>query len=497
MTGDVLAGPGRLVDGRVAVTLGVVVAVGLRWWVLRGPLGRVDGDEAVVGLMGMAFAHGHVSAMFWGQNYGGAIEPATTGLTFFVLGPSRWALKLVPMIFAASSGLVLWRIARLVLHQRVAAFAGALLLVYPPFSVWWSTKARGIYWSALLLVLLGMLFAIRYVDAGRRGDLFAFGVFTGLGWWANPQTIFVFVPLAVWLAVRSFARWRDLWSAAAGMALGALPWLWWNAHHSWASVAMRDRHARSTYLERLRLFTVRSLPQALGLRMPYTGRWLLGPVGPLLYAAALVGFGFFAVSFFRGRRGAEQRWEPILIVMLAYPLVYSVPIQTVYTGEPRFLQLLIPFVILLLCRVLVTPTRQLIVLAAALTLSASVLGALATTTNREAALKEAHPPDVTLLTRVLRREHIRAVHAGYWVAYPISFDSQRTILADSLGVVRDRAAKHRASQVSPSAYVVLRGSRDDARLAARLNAARDPYHRSNVAQFAVYRVDHASVRSVR
>ena len=486
----------RRLDGRAVVALGVFVAVVLRWWVLRSPLGRVDGDEAVVGLMGMAFSHGHLSAMFWGQNYGGAIEPAATGLAFFALGPSRWALKLVPVVFAATSALILWRIGRRVLEARAAAFAGALLLVYPPFSVWWSTKARGIYWSAMVLVLLGVLFALRYVEAGRRADLVAFGVFAGMGWWTNPQTVFVFVPLGIWLTVRCFAE-RELWLVAPAAALGALPWLWWNAHHSWASMDLRDRLARSTYLERLQLLAFRSLPQALGLRAPYTGRWLMGPVGPVLYVAALVGFAVFVTSMVRRRAAEGRRWQPVLIVMLGYPLVYAIPIQTVYTGEPRFLQLLVPFAILLACRALVTPKRQLVALVAALAVTVSVLGALVTTTNREAAYKEAHPPDLTRLTRVLHDQHVRAVRAGYWVAYPISFDSRRTILADSRGVVRDRAAQHRAVQVGPSAYVVRRGGRDDHRLGTRLRAAQAPYRRVAFGQFAVYRVDHLADRSIR
>ncbi len=476
--------------GIVVVVVTVIAAIAVRGWILGGPLGRVDGDEAVVGLMGLAFAHGHVTAMFWGQNYGGAIEPATTGILFQVLGASRMTLKLVPLLFACGSGLVLWRIARAVLDRRAAAFAGALLLVYPPFSVWWSTKARGIYWAAMFIVLLAVLVGLRYVATAHRRDLLMFGVLAGLAWWTNPQSVFVLAPFGVWLLVRSAARWRELGLLVTAAVMGALPWAWWNAHHAWNSLSLRHRRNHSAYLDRLQLFATRNLPEALGLRTPYSGRWVLGPVGgPLLYSLGLVAFGFALVSLARAESRVRRRWEAVLVVMLVYPFVYAIPAQTSYTGEPRYLQLLMPFVILFACRALVSPGRQLLVLAGAMVLTVSVLGATASTTNREAATKEAHPPDMTRLVRVLRADHVRAVHAGYWIAYPVSFASGQTILADSSGLVRDRAGQVRAARANPSAYVVLRGSESDFRLAAWFTAAHDAFRRTVVARYSVYDVD--------
>jgi hypothetical protein len=476
-------GPRRVTGTGVVVALALVAAAGLRIWILRGPLGHVDGDEAVVGLMALAFRHGHPSAMFWGQNYGGSIESALTGVLFTVAGPSHTALKLVPIALAAGSAFVLSLVARRFIDRRAATFAGVLLLVYPPFSVWWSTKARGIYWAALLLVLAAVLMALRYVDSGRRRDLMGLGVLAGLAWWANPQSVFVLVPLLGWLVVRCRSRWRALWPVIPAALLGALPWLGWNATHGWPSLDLSNHAAHVGYLERLRLFAVRALPQALGFRMPYTDRWLLGPVGPVLYVGAIVAFTVFAVRTI-GDPTARRRWAPVLTVVIGFVFVYALPIQTQYTGEPRYVQLLLPFVILILSSALVAWRRQAVALGVAVALAVAVLIPLATTTTREAAFKEAHPPSVTGLTRHLRAEGVRAVRASYWIAYPVSFDSRRGILADSSGAIRDRSAQHRARHLRP-AIVVLRGSAADRRLRAR--AATDGLHRTTYERFAIYR----------
>ena len=73
----------------------VVFGVVARVWVLTSRLGRVDSDEAVVGLMAQRMAHGHFEAFYWGQHYGGTLETALVGAGFRVFGSSVVALKLV------------------------------------------------------------------------------------------------------------------------------------------------------------------------------------------------------------------------------------------------------------------------------------------------------------------------------------------------------------------------------------------------------------------
>ena len=74
-------------------------AVATRWWLmlslllvlggfvlravlLASPIGRLDSDEAIVGLMGLSIGHFHKPPLFyWGQYYGGTLEPMLVAIT--------------------------------------------------------------------------------------------------------------------------------------------------------------------------------------------------------------------------------------------------------------------------------------------------------------------------------------------------------------------------------------------------------------------------------
>ena len=60
----------------LAVLAGAAIVYGivLRVVVYRDPIGAMQGDEALWGLMARHVLHGEVSAFFWGQSYGGTKE---------------------------------------------------------------------------------------------------------------------------------------------------------------------------------------------------------------------------------------------------------------------------------------------------------------------------------------------------------------------------------------------------------------------------------------
>jgi len=472
--------------GRILVallTLGSAIA--LRAWIFTSPLGRVDGDEAVVGLMAMAFRHGHTTSMFWGQNYGGTIEPALSGIAFLVTGRSTWGLKLVPVGLAGVAAFMLWRVARRVLDERAALFAGVMALVYPPFFLWWSTKARGFYWASLVLILVALLFSLRLVENFTRRDAAIFGLIVGVCWWTSPQSIFFLVPLGAWLVVRTRHHWRSWWPALPAALLGAAPWWWWNAHHGWKSLVLRGSIVQSTYFSRLHVLFTQTLPEMLAFRAPYTHAWRLGVVGIAMYAAVLVAFIAFTVVVVRMGGARRARWEPLLVIMVGFPLVYAIPSATWYTGEPRYLLLLVPVVVILLCAHLTTVRRQLFALGIVLILAVSTLSMIGGA-HTGSANREAHPSAVTRLIAALHARHIRTAYANYWTAYPVTFESGRSILITPSGKVRDRSIERAVERAPKSTFVVGRDSDAERRLRAEIGRLRVGYTRAAVGRFAIY-----------
>src|SRR5437762_8913228 len=69
------------------VALAVVAALILRLLVLASPLGDLDADEAVVGLMGRHIAYaGELPVFYYGQPYLGSLEAFSAAGVFLLIG---------------------------------------------------------------------------------------------------------------------------------------------------------------------------------------------------------------------------------------------------------------------------------------------------------------------------------------------------------------------------------------------------------------------------
>src|SRR5437867_117483 len=124
----------------------LLIGLGLRLAVVASPLGELDGDEAVVGLMARHIAFlGDRPVFYYGQPYLGSLEAFSAAALFRVFNSSTVLLKLVPIAFSLGF-LVLSAVLARRLFGTGAALATAAYLAVPP-SMWavWSTKARGGY----------------------------------------------------------------------------------------------------------------------------------------------------------------------------------------------------------------------------------------------------------------------------------------------------------------------------------------------------------------
>ena len=118
----------------------------MRLAVIASPLGEIDGDEAVVGLMARHIAFlGELPVFYWGQPYLGSLEAFSAAPLFRVFDSSTLLLKLVPTAYSLGFLVVSAVLARR-LFGTAAGLATAAYLAVPP-AMWavWSTKARGGY----------------------------------------------------------------------------------------------------------------------------------------------------------------------------------------------------------------------------------------------------------------------------------------------------------------------------------------------------------------
>src|SRR6267143_362578 len=174
-------------------------------------------------------------------------EPVAAGVLFLVLGPSVWLLKAVPLAFNAASMLLVWRIGKRTVGEPAARIGAVLLWIWSASFLWWAVKI----------------------------DTYQASLFVALAFWANVQTAYIILPAFVVHLGSVLRRWSRLPFTAAAFVVGAVPWIAFNARNHLSSLKPPPAGPGNTYISRLQGFFRFGLPEALGLRTPFTRRWVL------------------------------------------------------------------------------------------------------------------------------------------------------------------------------------------------------------------------------
>lgn len=464
--------------------LGGAVAGGiaLRVWLLTSPLGALDADEAVSGLMARRALDGDFSALYWGATYGGPQEALLTALVFAVTGSSTLVLKLVALTLFTLAALLVWRLGLRTVGEPAARLAAVLFWVWPGYFVWWTLKSRGYYAFGVLAWLGAALLVLRLRERDSRLDAAALGLVLGLGWWATPQVAMFALPLLAWLVWRRPAVLRLGWLTVAAFLAGASSWIAWNVVNDWVSLRLGAVAGEETsYVDRLVNLFQYAWPTWLGLRVPYSLEWLLGPVVGI--AAVTVSLAALALLLVRRPPGLG----PLLAIAAAFPFLYAASTFAYYVDEPRYLVLLAPVPALLLARLL---ARRLALSAAALAVALALSLAALVEMERDG-LYAPLAPDVRVpasispLLAALEREGADRVLANYWLAYRINFESRERLIATTPdGFVRDQPADRLVRSAPFPARVFLRGSA--AEPLARPTLAARGYRRIALEDFVLY-----------
>lgn len=477
LRGSVESGSGLI----LLVVLGAAAGAGLRIWLLTSPLGALDSDEAVHGLMARHALEGEFSAFFWGQTYGGSQEALVVAPFFALFGSGRLSLKLVTLSLYALCAVLVWAVGRRTVGEEAARLGAVLFWIWPAYLVYWSTKSLPTYSFGLVCALVVVLFALRLRERDFLLDAAALGFALGLGWWATPQVALLTLPVLAWLVWRRRSVLRLFWAAIAAFLVGASPWFAWNAINGWASLDVSAvAGAESTYAGRLwDLFRI-VLPTWLGLRVPFSLDWLLGTtVGVALLVLTLAG-----LVLLLARR--PPRLGPLLVVAAAFPFLYASSSYTYFVDEPRYLVLVSPVPALLLgwmCAKRQAAAATVLGLALALSVAGLVQierGGLYAPRAPDVRV----PADISPLLMLLEREEAGRVLANYWLAYRISFESRERVIATSTGFVRYQPHDRLVSDARRPARVFLRGSRAEVRLGAGLRSG--GYRRHETQDFVVY-----------
>jgi 4-amino-4-deoxy-L-arabinose transferase-like glycosyltransferase len=419
-------------DGLHPAFLAAMVLAGavLRAYVLQSPIGGFDADEATSSLVSRQVLDGDLPAFIRPLHHGGTLLAYLRAPFLAVFGPSPLVMKLVEVAVFAVACLLTWRLGRRIFSEKVAQLGAGVMWVYPPATVWESTKVMLYYAPAVCFGTAAMLLCVRlyqhdHADAAAsravRRDVAVLGLVLGLAVWTHPIALYTALPSCLWLAWHRRSLLRHVWLAVPTGLVGVLPWLWNNAHNDWGSLEQPVGQEQSSFWGRLTGFFEALLPRLAGLRHQYLGGWYLPPLSGVLYAALMV-----------AALVALRRWKAertlLLTVALAYPFLFAVPRNSVFVDEPRYGMALLPVLALgvgyALARLL---RRDVLAVGAVGVLSIVSLASLRNVvveTAGEPGLDVLRPVDTDELWPVLRQNDVRAAYADYWIGMRLQFEQR-------------------------------------------------------------------------
>lgn len=399
-----------------------------------------NADQAIVSLMATHILDGRSHPLFfWGQNYGGTIEPHLVAAAFYLFGATpamfRVTMSVLYALYLAGVGTFVWRF-----FGRQAALAACAWLALPPFFLPYKGLTSDGFYEMVALLGLASLFLALLADerlaAGRPAVavLGAFGLVTGLGLWVTPLTVPTAGAAALWLLAghaRSIPG-RGVAAWACGGFLGATPWIVWNLRHGWASARARELAPATGggVLSNIPRFLTATLPIFLGAARPNfsSNPYASFPGARVLVPLLVLALVLPAVA--AARRDRRLRLLFLVLVVLSAGAVTS---GRFTPSEPRFLiagyAALAALVGASFASLPSRGSRLLFACGLGVVLASNVSSAFHA--NRH--LHDTDDSQVTgplePLLAELRARGITRVWTNYWAAYRITFESGEKIVA--------------------------------------------------------------------
>ncbi len=425
-----------------ALALALAVTLATRLLVLLSPIGRLDGDEGVTGVMAQRILDGTFPVFFGEQNYQGALEQYLQAGSLALLPDTPLALRLVQVGLVLAAIVLTYLIATRVTRSPWGGVVAAwLLAVGPYFFVVKGVKSHGGYDGAMVAGLAMILLALMLRRTAHRAPWMAAGIGLagGVALWENPTAAYLVVPAALWAlgsargALRRLVPW-----AAGGVVVGVLPWI--------IHVVRSDRLVPSgtgsqpvtTAWGRLRTLADPVLPDFLGLS---NSNPAIAPGLPSrAIAMALLAILFTAIwtrrrgllALIMLRREGRRPIDLILAGLIVTPAIYVASPFTWYIAEPRYLFTLYPLVAIAASAGVFAVKVQEFRMAAGITavvgsaflLGTSLSGSIQA--DGSLAITQAgayYSEDLPAVADELKRQGITSVYGNFWVAGPLQFST--------------------------------------------------------------------------
>jgi len=470
----------------------LLLAAGLKLWLLLAERVPFNSDEAVVALMARHILQGESPIFFYGQAYMGSLDAWLVAGGFAIFGQQVWVIRLIQVLLYLGTIATTYLIGKTILGSARTGLIAAGLLAIPTVNVTlYTTASLGGYGEAMLIGN-GMLLCAH--AGGRRLSPDApvnfrlwlgvalWGLLVGLGLWSNALALIFAVPSGIYLLwkLRWGLGWRRGWpiipAALGGFLIGSLPWWLYAAQVGLAqlvseltgsAVAVEAGSYAMRILNHLFNLILLGGTVTFGFRPPWEVRWLGLPLLPFVLM-------FWAVVILFMARGIErkhERWPErrmVVGVMVVFLLAFILTSFGVDPSGRYFVPMAIPLVLMAAETIQQIGQKFWIRLALiAMVVGFHLYGTL------QCALR--YPPGFTTqfyepsvvdhrhldeLIDFLHAEGETVGYSNYWVSYPLAFESEETLIfLPRLPYHEDLRYTERDDRYAPYGEVVAQAGR--------------------------------------
>jgi hypothetical protein len=463
----------------------LVVGLVVRILAARTTWLQPDSDETTGMFMAQAAAHGHLSLLFWGANYGGAVMTWLEAPLVLIFGAGFWMFWTVDTIVTIVAAVLLYAIGRRILPPVAGAVAAGVFWLFPATWVFWSAREEVFWLPSITFALVSCLFALRWFDGKRPGDVIGAGLTAGLALWSYPMVAPLLIP--AWFAV-ALRSWRDIGVLARlvpATVVGAAPWgAYFLIHGSKAFHVQRIYGSRLTFL---RHAITQTLPATLvGGQVRVGVIWGLTGISAQSGRNLGIGIGIFALA--AGALALARR--QVAVACCAASVVLWPPILVaghvpVGVGTFRYGLVVMPALLVLGCYVLSLARASLVLPLVATWSTVSVI-------DTDTKGFTATPPcseQIQQVDRWLVQNGRLGAWGSYWLSGPVEICGEPHVKVASVDPIRDSAAESAARAAPDSTYVVIAGQQLDQGIRSWIAMNQVPAKRQVVAGVVIWTFD--------
>ena len=355
---------------RLYLWLPVIIAAAVKSWLILSDSIPFNSDEAIVALMARHIIQGKTPVFFYGQAYMGSLDAILVSLGFRLFGQQVWVIRFIQALLYLGTVLTTVLLAKEVLSSQQAALFAGLLAAVPTVNVsLYTTVSLGGYGETLLFGNLLILYGSKICRMIRKGKLgksneiwlwiMLWSIGAGFSFWVFGLALVYIIPVGlIWL--REIVKTKQsqyLISLSlillVGICIGASLWIAY-AFSEGGIAVWEELFGGAIAQTKSDFWLLRPLNQLgstlvfggtvlLGLRPPWSTRWLMLPLIPFVLIF------WMAVLITSFRKINENRYESERMVIGLVGIVLLLGfIFTPYGGDPSgryFLPLMMPMTI--------------------------------------------------------------------------------------------------------------------------------------------------------